>query len=241
MHELIFNICFLICALGSFSTVNTKGYFEKTKDYELFYNKPTPENSKVVAVSIFRPDKISDPKKFQEYLDGLEKGAKCLPSVLPGWIYRIYADYSFFAYNDHFSQEFKKILSEISNLPHVQIIFYEYPDFLEKDGIHHKKLFGMLPRFHASADSNLKAALFRNARNPITKADANFVKQWLETEKQLFFYYTPKRLVPHLKNYYQCNDIKNSLFDRYNNRFITKNKTGAFELDIITNAVFGGM
>ena len=232
----MFLSCFLFCV----GPAIPKGYFEKTKDYEFFYNKPTPPNSKVVSVSIFRPLAITKPKKFKTYLTGLEQGAKSLPDVLPGWTYRVYTDCSFFAYNDNFSQEFKRILSEISNLPHVQIIYFKFPEFLEPDGIHHKEFFGMFARLHALFDKNLKTSLSRNSRIPITKADKEFINKWLETDKQLMSYSIP--LVPsYLKKHLQNNDLKISYYDHKTKRIMVLKQSQPVELNVVTNFIFAGL
>jgi len=213
------------------------------KQYHFFYNKPTPPESKVVAVSIFRQNKITNPNKFKTYIQGLKAGAKDLPNKLPGWIYRVYTDLSLMTGTDEFSQKFRKIMSEIIPLDHVQVVTYVFPEFLDQpDSILHKQFFGTLARFHASFDENVKYALIRNARNPITKIDVRYIKRWIKSKKKLMLYSCMrseenKPLAHHFENekleksYYDIN------FQSYGYKI-----NGVFhKLDIVANLILAGL
>ena len=158
------------------------------------FNKPTPPKSNIVSTSIFKANPLNDPNKLNLYLNGIENEAESLPEVLPGWIYRIYIDQSFYNYDatDKYSSRFKKIIQKIEKLPHVQIVQFNYPEFSDEKNTH-LKTFGSFIRFHAAFDLCANFTIFRNCRNPITEHDAEWIDKWMQTDKPIMLYYTPYR------------------------------------------------
>jgi hypothetical protein len=128
--------------------------------------------------------------KGEYYYYGLRQSVNNMEQYLGGdWILRIYTDGSLDTLLDN-SIIYKGVL-EMARLKNVQICFLSCPTYRNKNNNtnkFHTSLFMAVSRYFALGDTQFNYIISRNCRNPITSIDANFVKKWMMTDKDLIIY-----------------------------------------------------
>lgn len=183
----------------------------------------------LISCSLFKM--LNGYKNFEtDYIEPLIKWIYKIPSKA---FVRLYIDASVLD-----DEGFKKILD--MNIPHLEIILYQFDEFLKEDKIHHDGTFGsmvrMLPLYKPYRPKNIKYIWVSDIDMPIKVFNYKYIQKMIKNNTPILFYskgcynkpWANKeikypigigRFITRSDINYNFEDFKNFLFDVINNKY----------------------